>query len=129
MPRFRLPKRHTGCFGYGNAVIPDDGQDNSIRKGEKAGHYQSKNKSKGLTVQTSLTQPSKMREDINAGTVKLLPPPRQSRGDLPFGLAMFFPGRESALRFQRKSGRLADRCYFLMLCNHSEEAGFNTNSK
>jgi hypothetical protein len=34
-PRFRLPKRHTDCFGYGNAVILDDGQDNSIRKSER----------------------------------------------------------------------------------------------
>jgi hypothetical protein len=44
------------------------------------GESKSKNKSKGLAVQTSLTQPWQNEGEHTPGTVKLLLPPRQSRG-------------------------------------------------
>ena len=44
------------------------------------GESKSKNKSKGLTVQTLLAQSRQNEGEHTPGTVKLLLPPRQSRG-------------------------------------------------
>src|ERR1039457_6669284 len=45
------------------------------------GESKSKNKSKGLAMQTSLAQFRQIEEEHTPGTVKLLLPPRQSRGN------------------------------------------------